>query len=705
MTKRTEDGGYIFNLVVIVIIVVSFIITGCITIALANWNMKRTEKDVQSNYYSAEMALNDIKAGVEEDCSKDIENAYSIITSSMNTIPYDSLNDEFKNLYTDNLKKRYSTSIIRSKLISYLNSSFLVENQGYGVEFVSEPELDLTYLDSNKVFIRNIGVSYKSANDVYLSRIFTDIEISIPLIYDGIKVSNSANDFTKYALIADKGIAFNGDTTIEGSVYAGDDGITLGEQGVASCDFTSNKVVTRGDIRIFRQSSLNISDFSNKNAQVYAKNLVITREGTHSDFSNGSVAANIKADLFIEEDTLLNAKNGGIVLSGNYYGYHSGTSAFCINGVGITADLSNVKTLWIAGTSYIDIETIDSRADILMGESLTYKGTQSIYLVPSVCIKDVDTGKSLSNPLSISYTTNGKLDTSKCKIDISENKKNGGIDLEKYLDLNNPYKLVFVNRNGVSGKVYLYLNFNSDDLASDYSEDYTNIFKDYMLDRAKSFKLGNIILSPNTSLRTVGNVVTYNGAKVNIKKNVMSSSDDFVSYKDSYFTNKCNSLVSTLQENKTVDKNSSLFDYLINRKAIEDGVHNTIPVNDVFMCDKVVYYNSDVNNFKVLIADGNVKIRNNFDGLVITTGDVEVTSGVAVVGTIISGGSIKVNSNFCKFSVSLNDRYPILYLLYDWTNSVNISKYFNTVSTTSSNSDLDNVDICSLVKYRNWVVE
>lgn len=723
---KLNNKGYFLNITIIVIIVVSFIITGCLAIVMANWNMKKTEREVQKNYYSTEMAMNDIRAGVEECCSEKIKDAYSILISSLNTVPYDKLNEEFKNIYVDGLKEKYANDKLVETLKGYLENP--EENK---ISIVSNPTLDVTMLDSNKVYLRNIGVSHVSENGVYLSRIFTDIEISIPQLYDGVEVSSTFSvSFTDFALIADKELQINGTTTVNGGIYAGnyynnegklDGGIKLGATNeTATCDFTSQKVITRGDILLDKGSTLKLKGISG-NSDVYANNFIIKRGNTYSN-----IAADLTANMFLAGDTLLNASNGDFKLDGNYYGYSTGNSAFCINGSNVDADLSGVKTLWIAGSSYIDFSDSNSinSSDVLMGESLTYKGTQSMYLMPSVCIRRINSdgsvGDSLSNPLTAE--SGDSLDTSKFTIVLEENQKNGGIDLKKYVDEANPYRAVHVkDKNGNGNKVYLYLNFtNTKDEndkittasshASNYAKDFAKLNQEYMNDRAKSFNLGRIVLGENTSLRTMGNVVTYaipendKPKTVTVTTGSLSMSSDFASYKETYFRNKYNSLVSTLQEYKTSTQNDSLFEYLIKTDEITNNILSGVD-NSIFNCDTTSYYETDANGYQVLVTNDDVIIKSDFSGLVIAKGDIKVPSGVTVRGTLISGGQICVGNGTCNFYVlDDNGNSPIMYLLYEWCDKNNIRKYFKGFDEDKE-ADLDTFSLRSTIKYRNWVKE
>jgi hypothetical protein len=727
MRRRLNNQGYLFNVTVIIIIVVSFIITGCLSIVLANWNMKKTEKETQSNFYSTEQVMNDIKAGIEQDCSDAMANAYSIVMNSISTIPYDKLNDEFKKIYLLNLQTLYGDNC-SDKISRYIDDKYTSST------LESTPTYDDNNdAEDNKVYIRNIGVAYESLNGIYLNRIYTDIEITVPTIYAGMESSSATEtDFTEYILISDTGIELNGQPTVTGGIYAGSEGLNIKTNSDIICNLSVNKLITRGDITVSRPSQLKINGIGVNTAQIYAQNLIVSRDNTSGTYDDkgADIAVDITGDVYISGDTLLNAQYGNFKLSGNYFGYGSGAkagddkndrySAFCINALGVDVDMSNVKTLWLAGTSYIDINTAteNSNADIIMGESLTYKGTQAAYLIPSVCITSVDGIETYPNPLSRDYFIyeNGvlTLDTSKVKIDLSQNALNGGINLENYVDTTNPYKLVCISDFSETSRVYLYLNFSNSTSASEYMDKFATANKEYMDNRANSFDLGNIIIGEGTTLKTVGNTITYDGNTVSVSTKSTSSSSDYISYRDNYYTSTFNSLASTLQEHKTSTLNDSLFDYLINSDSIHtDFASNgsdATSVNGTFVCNTVAYLNEDIKDdtlqYRVLIADGDVTIQRSFNGLVITNGDIKLTQGVTVNGLLIAKGTISIeDANSYTLNATFEGNYPILYLLYEWSDFGTITKYFNTVGTSGNTSFIDNISSQSTIKFTNWVTE
>ena len=93
------------------------------------------------------------------------------------------------------------------------------------------------------------------------------------------------------------------------------------------------------------------------------------------------------------------------------------SSSIVINGKNTTLDLSGVRKIMLAGRSYIGTSKVKSvngesnSNDVMMGESITVKGTQLAYLLPSELIdasKLKNSEMEIKNPMSYSdYESSG----------------------------------------------------------------------------------------------------------------------------------------------------------------------------------------------------------------------------------------------------------------------------------------------------------
>ena len=71
---KKDNKGYTFNLTIILMLIVTIICVSVLAIVMANWNMKRTESKISSNTYTAESAIDDIRAGIQKQCSSEMMN-------------------------------------------------------------------------------------------------------------------------------------------------------------------------------------------------------------------------------------------------------------------------------------------------------------------------------------------------------------------------------------------------------------------------------------------------------------------------------------------------------------------------------------------------------------------------------------------------------------------------------------------------------
>lgn len=724
--RSKSDKGFSFAIVVIVIMVVSFIVMACIVIANANYKMKETKSKAVDVYYKAEDGINKIRAEIEVLCATDIQDSYTIILKSASTIPTSQLDNEFKRVYTDMLYRTLTDTDLLTRFQGYFPAGGNIECVGVGSVIPDTV--------NHKVTIENIVVKYTDNNTHFENTVQTDIVMKAPEVFgDYSKRTNIADTYAEYVLVSDEGICFEGNQDIWGSVYAGaadlDDryksGISVGYSSGGTVSLHGRNIITRGNITTYTQSTLNINGIGSDNAHTYGLNIK-TEQGTRgvgTIYPNISLAFN--GDTYIKENVLLSQPLSSISMSGSYYGYTPVTSSFCINASNVNVDLTGLSTFWLAGTSYIDIPVADGSTSVIMGESLTGKQTQSMYLVPSCCIYDATTHEPLSNPIDVSKyhilnsgvtCSDASCSLEHCYVDLSKNKEYGGIDLLEYCDSSNAFKPVLVNYRAGSSldnnkRSYLYLNIRSEKV-SDYSALFSNLYPNYVTNRAKSFNLGNISIGSGSLIRTVGSVLTFDGETASIVRSSMPANSDYIDTRNKYIDNKYVSLKSTLEENKASLENNSCFEHVINISAIEGKVDSSLSdAASWFKCSSVVKYETindtdDGETLEFLVADGDVQIQGDFKGVVITTGNVEFVGTRNVVGTIFSGGTINFDlANGCSIKALDNVVEPLAWLLIRYENRDDIKIFFNELNDDITGNVINSLDLRTFITYKNWVVK
>lgn len=758
---KKDNKGYTFNLTIILMLIVTIICVSVLAIVMANWNMKRTESKISSNTYTAESAIDDIRAGIQKQCSSEMKVVYTTLTSSMNTIPYNKLDDEFAKEYHARLTEKFGTDL-KKTLNSYITA-------GVGYELTTEPTFEIK--SDRKAFLRNIGVSYKTSDGEYTTKLYTDIEIDTPKMFEGMKnqvVDSTA--YTDFVIISDGDLKLGGyskdslqnafPVNILGNVYSGGD--TL----LTMAHIKSDKFLARGDLRLGlkdRESTIE-SETLGKNTQLYANNIILCTDknsvGWNAEYfpekTKYSLQAN--ADFYISHDLIAFGSNQSIKLSGNYYGFES-DSSIAVNSSHCNLDLTGLNTLWLAGVNQLDYTqeylhnqnyqqypttaVFEGSTSDLMGDSLSFNGLQVAYFVPSICIYDKN-GNQLSNPITKEQYDAGIV------VDLDKNKQSGGIDLGYYAK---GYKPVFVSyladTSGVyeyykdRQRCYLYLTFQSESKASKYLDLFCKTNKLFLRDEVSHFGLGNIKISEGTTLRTKGNIVTCENGAVTILNNTTEQLSTYLDTSADYYRLKRNSMLSTLEENSSSELIDSVFNYIVDKDKLvshKTATHMLVDyepyypgfkskfdtdagrhrVNNDWKYDGgggagIIYYSKDKSTgYETIIADAKrLWIKENFKGLVINTGEVSFTNGAnEFTGLILCGDSSDIYTPDWKVSVATyhpmtfksndNGVYPVQYLLYEAPDHEKIQQYFRVLQGGSTDI-VPNIHVEDYIKVRNRV--
>lgn len=748
---KKDNKGYTFNLTIILMLIVTIICVSVLAIVMANWNMKITESKISSNTYTAESAIDDIRAGIQKQCSSEMKVIYTTLTSSINTIPYNKLDDEFAKEYHARLTEKFGTDL-KKTLNSYITA-------GVGYELTTEPTFEIK--SDRKAFLRNIGVSYKTSDGEYTTKLYTDIEIDTPKMFEGMK--NQVVDSTAYSdfvIISDRGFEL-GDwkgnsagnafpVNILGNVYSGGDIL------LTMAHIKSDKFLARGDLRLGskdRESTIE-SETSGKNTQLYANNIILYTNNSVGVGGNAeyfpektkySLQAN--ADFYISHDLIATGKNQSVKLSGNYYGFEN-DSSIAVNSRHCNLDLTGLDTLWLAGVNHLDytqeymhnknytqypVTTVfEGNTSDLMGDSLSFNGLQVAYLVPSVCIYDKN-GNQLSNPITKEQYDAG------ITVDLDKSKQSGGIDLGYYAK---GYKPIFISyeRSGAKEqykdkqRCYLYLTFQSTSKASEYLNLFCKTNKLFLRDEVNYFGLGDIKISNDTLLRTKGNIVTYENGAVAILNNTTEQLSAYLDTSVDYYRFKRNSMLSTLEENSSSELIDSVFGYIIDVDKLKtDPVLDRAPdcgkvydttagrwssgKNGVQDGKGILYYNVDeTTGYTVIIADcGTLTIKQNINGLIVNTGAVKFAYAAnEFTGLVLCGGVKNTVENKYISLMSLtshqpmtfksnnNGDYPLQYLLYEAPDHEKLQQYFKALQGGSTDV-VPNINVADYIKVRNRV--
>lgn len=807
--KRIKNKG--FSLLT-VIVAVSFIgILGMLIlyIAMANFQMKITDLKGKDSFYTAEQALEEVRTGLQEDVGEAMSVAYTKVLETYSKdadVSADATLDElrqagFKELFVKELVKRLRRSVTDTshynidKLNGYLDltqeSSFDSDRETVIVTNPAGKDAVMRKDVKDGVLLKNIKTIYVDAQG-HASIIETDIRLGIPKVQ--FPTPSTLPDLMNMIVVANKGIVCeNTDitrtTAIQGSVYAG----LLDEYQSSGTD-QKNDGSNQVSVKIPSGAKLSVS---NGDKFVCQGNIEL---GDNSSFSSGSTVSvwaqgiglssatvTLQGKTYLSDDITVNrGKNSKVTISGEYYGFGSPesakasknngntddpentepvysyknrsdsslSSAITINGKDTTMDLSGVQKMMLAGKNYISGSKIPSakgnKSDLLTGESLTVKGTQLAYLVPSKLIGD----GTLTNPMTGDQYLElvGEDESRILNIDQdtlipewgNRSLSQIGVDSEK------PVQVVYYNDNtaGERGFVYFYLNFTDSAKAAEFMQVYysgTDIRQ--KMNEYLSFYFGNEtgvkVNDPQAYLRYVtnGNVLSFDGNSESGKLNSATDAstgtqlyDEQVKYQNMWYTLNRKMILSydllkkeVKNTDGTVDHDErisdrTVFDNLVNEAGMKAFIESNGEISldgsykeyrfeaekDDGSLTAVMADNQGASEFVITSSDTD-KLR-----LVVCTGDARIASGVTFNGIIMAKGKITLGSGAQLISAPL-DAAKVFQAMQPNTNGISPKSFFwegdkyvlgNTLATdgTTSANRLNNntYDLAECVTYENW---
>ncbi len=672
-----DDRGASLLAVLILMVVVSAIAVVITKITIVNIQMKEVERGTKKNFYSADAIMDDLRTGAREQAETALENAY--VDVLQHYVDYTSggknAQDVFKQKYMNGLENYFADPMKTPVDTTNHEGNVVYRVAGYDTGKVKGCILDGTQQDcfvapadpkyeidygAGTFTLKGVRVVYKDAQD-YETTITTDLVFSTPdMNFSG---QSQVKEFMKYALIADQQININaGNVTVNGSAYAGKDGILANNNG--SGVIAGKTIITRGDIATKEGCALSIG---NGNSSIWAENIQTT--------GNSSSTINIDGTAYVADDLALNGRESRVTLKGRYYGYNFqknyGTgdtvstdadysSAIMINGKNSNLDMKGLKYLMLAGRTFISRKTDTKNSDILMGESLAARTNQLAYYVPAEYV-DTATGKFLYREAGgTGIQAYDGMQEYATRINIAKD------DLEAMLNSERPLVPYYY-----SGGVNYYLNFKSQQDANKFFSTYFDQNSGKIAGMAGVYLDKDALIINNNLIMTLNGDIMYRTASDAAfqEKAVTIQPDNWIDG-TGLFWNFCSkmavrykSLELGLKDNgqgvtvdnvrimgtdenghEIVDKGvDPLFDKLIDRAAMvqEIEAHNTSsnpairvynPVADVYLIenDAKEYRLSNAIAQGIVVATGDVVVEGNFDGLIISGGRVSFNDNASL---------------------------------------------------------------------------
>ena len=652
------------------------------------------------------------------------------------------------------------------------------------------------------LLLKNLKVIYVDAKG-YASIIETDIRLGIPKIQ--FPTPSTLPDLMNMVVVAQGGIVCKAServtasaalTSITGSIYAGNlenfntsDSMSTSiqiEKNTALSIASGDKIVTSGEIAVDENGT-----FSTKSGVILWTHGIRMTEGNVTLSGTTYVAD----DLTVEK----NAKSSDgsqVVIAGEYYGFGSPDSAkesknytqtgqtkendlprlydtlsdadlssgIVINGRNTIIDLSGVKKFLLAGRNYISVSGVKGTAgtaankDVMLGESLSVKGSQLAYLVPAALLK---TGSEVSASNPMNYKDYIKSDLMKKdddqQVDWDETVSAwGGKSLSEIgVDKSKPIQTVFYNDNAGGGYVYFYLNFTDNEKASDFMQTYAANSTN-KLNQDLSFYFGKnsgiTVADRDSYVRYVtnGNILTYDGDRsengVDDATNPESDEklqQEQVNMQNTWYALNRKMITSVDLLNTDVkdkegishDESSytrSVFDNLVNEKQMVEFLQNKnrdklqytfTASDDDGSLQAIMVHNGASSTYQTSKGSKTVKgtgkpleitqqmAETDNLRLVICTGDVVIASGVHFKGIIMAKGKITLEAGASLESAPL-EAAKVFQSVVVSDGNISPKDFFwegdkyvlgnSTVTNDEEKNTSDTYQLGDYITYENW---
>ena len=679
-----DKGGA--AIVYVVVAAAIIILLGAATTTTAYVNLKATqvEKNSENNFYNADAIMNLITAGFERDMSVAYDAA---VTEFMAKPEYNQLNADqqwnaFSELFLQHLLAQGLTledSENRDFANVYYNLEHLQDYVRYSLatSAVNRDDVRYTitavkggnYIDKidKGIILRNLHVTYESDTG-YFDEITTDVKITTPkppipgpdpeygtimLFEEGIEVKTQ------------KGVVVRGDA------WVGDDdnGNALLLQDSSSLEIMSPmEAALKGEIKTTQNNRLTLRSSNTTGSaedlanNIYTENLNIGK----------SAQVSIIGRIYVLDDLEVNGSNTDVTLKGDYWGYSNGntkasdSSAININGANTTLNIAGLKSLTLAGASYIDVHVIDSGShetntgELTMGEAFSVKSNQVAYLVDDKEFTTIGAPaynkvkNFVSNPMSKAQYDNLIKGTNWNAVQSAMINAPLSYGNKTYKDFGvTGIKKVFRQ----DGTVHLYLEFNNATSASNF---FTTVYKGngLMSQRLRAYAAEYISLlelnsdtelyinenyiDPSVMLYTEAKIFNdgFNYGKNTVDKNAMKALCD--SLRQEYFGNEDKSIEGIKDKNtfnKIVDV-AALKKFISEASDARTDKHTNTkitPFTSKGVQGVIIQGSTDAKAIIIDNADSSTPyVIEGGSGVIISTGDLEIKGDW--IGTVICGG-------------------------------------------------------------------
>ena len=704
MNKKSNNKGSSVVLVLVVIAFVGMLVSMSAFMSYYNWMAKYNDKQSKVNFYSAEAALAEINAGLQNVVSNAMTISYSYALQNSTGDDMSTRKRKFEVMYEQQLieqlkgssSDRYNVDILNG----YLKKTKYNPATATGTKILtSNIEAD----NENIIFKKNGGIILQNVKLMhtdqkgYVTYITTDIFLQLPEI--NLAATVGVPELENCSIIANDNLNVinNNNIKISGNVYGGKDGMVA--SGDTTLSFVKRDTDSESAIYHLIAGSVTVENSSDSNFLSVSENYDFWTESVLVQSGNLS----LRGASFVRDDLTVEGKNSDVTLSGSYYGYgdelykSQNSSSILINGGNTTLDFSGLNNLMLSGHAYVGARHYDANAttdedyiedpdattddttktyaqnnkDLMMGESIGVKSNQLIYMVPVECM-GYYAGTSeqflAKNPISyaeyqtltttyqyeldddgtVKKDSSGnpiyKLDSNGNKI-LQYDEVNLGIIAKKIgktpSSMGASYKPVFRKVNG-SVLVYYYLDFTSDQAANEFFQLYYQNDKENMDSYIKMYVKD---LKLNNNLQHANSNLHLAGNAIKFDNSGEISLVEDTLQEDV-------ALEDTLNENreKWYDTYTAYSKKMLSSTSLLTSEQLAYDIYTNLVVDDVEFAGIVSRGSHKYFTNGSVRALaiNNKDGAAVTLN----YSDVSDVGLVIASGDLVLNTNYTGLLIS-----------------------------------------------------
>lgn len=442
--QKKNNRGSSIVMVLVIMALLMILVAVVLSLSLMNYRMKTTNRQSVANFYSAETALDEIRAGLTKEVSAAAADAYNATMAEFASLDESARRQKFETAYINNLKNALAggenagngnATYSIAYIAAMIKESEYIEAYDIGAKLLTAEGENIINETQNGLVLKNVTVAYYGEND-FVSEIRTDIVLGFPDINFS-QVATMPN-LLAYALVAQDFVQVKDAAvcTIKGNAYFGT-GESIVENAVLDVSSKASAVdnqrlISGGTIKGSNNANIRVADM-----ELWAQDVVV-------DSSTATVG---RSTVYLQDDLILSNSlyqaqtaqtQSKVSISGAYYGFGNVESAvragayagdankvdeirnhpanynssMIINGVNSTLDISGLSVFKLAGNAYVNgteyadavdemiadanriVEnSVDAQVaegvnteDVLMGESLAIRSDQIAWMVPADCI-------------------------------------------------------------------------------------------------------------------------------------------------------------------------------------------------------------------------------------------------------------------------------------------------------------------------------